>query len=262
MNNLKSIKLIFTLVLAFVGLSSWAQTIAPQPLSGKNLTKEYIQENLVYPTADFEKGNSGSVVIAMHIDKEGKVTNYAAKSTFSEAAAPIAMHLVKTIQWIPATHNGAAIDCDHEYEIEFSAKSYKRYWKRHERYEFEPSMETDSSYIIYENKQLEESPRVNFADGSNLAQFIYNNLRYPTEAKEREIQGTVRVEFVIETNGKVSNINVINSVGGGCDNEAIRLVQETRWIPGNKNGKYVRCHSMQDITFNIGNRNFQDGNSY
>ena len=262
MNNLRCAKLILAVALVFIGLSSRAQTIVPQPLSGKNLTKEYIQNNIVYPTTELENGNSGKVVVAMHIDKEGKASNYTVKSTFSEAAAPIALHLVKTIQWTPATYNGAAIDCDHEYEIEFSAKSYKRYWKRHERYQFEPAMEADSSYVIYENKQLEESPKANFADGNSLAQFIQNNLQYPTEAKEREIQGTVRVEFVIETNGNVSNINVVNSVGGGCDNEAIRLVQETHWIPGNKNGKYVRCHSMQDITFNIGSHNFQDGNSY
>lgn len=262
MNILKSSKRILTIVLAFSGLSLWAQNIAPQPLSGKNLTKDYIQENLIYPAADLEQGNSGKVVVAMHIDKEGKATNHNVKSTFSEAASPIALHLAKTIQWAPAMHNGIAIDAEHEYEIDFNAKSYKRYWKRHERYTLDAKMEADSSYIIYENNQLEESPRANFADGSSLAQFIYSNLRYPAEAKEREIQGTVRIEFVIETNGNVSNITVINSVGGGCDNEAVRLIQETHWIPGNKNGKYVRCHYMQDITFSIGNRNFQDGNSY
>lgn len=262
MNILKNTKLIIAAIFAFIGLSLAAQTIAPQPVSGKNATKDYIQENLIYPTADLEQDNSGKVVVAMHIDKEGKASQFAVKSTFSEAAAPIAMHLAKTILWLPATHNGIAIESDHDYTIDFSAKSYKRYWKRHERYGFEAAMEADSSYVIYENQQLEESPRFNSASETNLTQYIYNNMKYPTEAKEREIQGTVRIEFVIETNGNVSNINIINSVGGGCDNEAIRLIKETHWIPGTKNGKYVRCHSMQDITFSIGNRNFQDGNSY
>ena len=262
MNILKSFRLILPAILSFVGLSLAAQNIAPQPISGKNATKDYIQENLIYPTTDLENGNSGNVVISMHIDKEGKASQFAVKSTFSEEASPIAMHLVKTILWNPATHNGIAIESDHDYTVDFSAKSYKRYWKRHERYGFEAAMEADSSYVIYENRQLEESPRFNLANGENLPQYIYSNLKYPAEAKEREIQGTVRIEFVIETNGNVSNINIINSVGGGCDNEAIRLIKETHWIPGTKNGKYVRCHSMQDITFSIGNRNFQDGNSY
>ena len=59
-----------------------------------------------------------------------------------------------------------------------------------------------------------------------------------------------------------SRITVKKSVGGGCDNEAIRLLQETVWIPAEKNKKYVRSTGMQDITFSIGSHNFQDGNSY
>ena len=101
-----------------------------------------------------------------------------------------------------------------------------------------------------------------FADGSNMGKYIAHNLKFPEAAKEREIQGTVRLSFVVETNGSVSNIVVINSVGGGCDNEAVRLIQETVWAPAEKNGVYVRSHNMQDITFNIGQRNYQDGNSY
>ena len=66
----------------------------------------------------------------------------------------------------------------------------------------------------------------------------------------------------METDGAISNILVEQSVGGGCDNEAIRLMEGTRWIPAVKNGQYVRSRNEQDITFNFGTRNYQDGNSY
>ena len=122
---------------------------------------------------------------------------------------------------------------------------------------------TNISDKIYEEyRQLDEPAKAYFADGSNIITFLAKNLKFPAEAKEREIQGTVRSSFVVETDGSVSNIIIVNSVGGGCDNEAIRLIQETHWIPAEKDGKYVRSRNMQDITFNIGNRNFQDGNSY
>ena len=95
-----------------------------------------------------------------------------------------------------------------------------------------------------------------------MPHYILTNLKYPEAAKAGEIHGTVRLSFVVETNGNVSNITVLNSVGGGCDNEAIRLLQNTHWIPAVKNGKYVRSYNKQDITFNFGARNYQDGNSY
>ena len=124
------------------------------------------------------------------------------------------------------------------------------------------TLETDSSYQIYETRQLEEAAKPYFADGSTMPKYILSNLKYPEAAKAGEIHGTVRLNFIVETNGNVSNITVENSVGGGCDNEAIRLLQNTHWIPAVKNDKYVRSHHKQDITFNFGTRNYQDGNSY
>ncbi len=259
---MKHISSLFTLIVLFSGLRLTAQVAVPEPISGKALTKEYITQNLVYPQADLEQGNSGKVIVSFHVDAQGIASQYAVKSSFSEAASPIALHLVKTILWKPALISGLPSDYDFEYEVNFNAKSYKRYWKRHTRLEAPISLEADTSYKIYEYKQLNEVAKPYFADGGNMGKYIAANLKFPPEAKEREIQGTVRLSFVVETDGSVSNIVVVNSVGGGCDNEAIRLLQETIWTPAEKNGKYVRSTNMQDITFSIGSRNFQDGNSY
>lgn len=256
------LKLIIALTLLLSGMQMQAQIKEPEPVSGHTLTKEYITRNLVYPQNDLEQGNSGKVVIGFHTDAMGNASQYTVKSSFSEEASPIALHLVKTILWKPAIINGLPSEYNVEYEVDFHARNYKRHWKRHERLTAPLTLEADTSYTIYEYRQLEEVAKPYFANGGNMANFIYSNMKYPAEAKEREIQGTVRLSFVVETDGSISNIVVVNSVGGGCDNEAVRLLQETIWVPAEKNGKYVRSTSMQDITFSIGKRNFQDGNSY
>ena len=255
-------RLLFTMLILFAGMRLNAQITAPVPVAGHEVTEDYITRALVYPQADLEQGNSGKVVVSMHLDPQGMGSNYTIKSSFSEAASPIALHLVKTILWKPALNIGIPMEYDYEYEVNFNAKSYKRYWKRHERPVVPLTLEADTSYIVYEYRQLEEVARPYFADGGNMGKYITNNMQFPAEAKEREIQGTVRLSFVVETDGNVSNIVVVNSVGGGCDNEAIRLLEETVWLPAEKNGKYVRSTNMQDITFSIGAHNFQDGNSY
>ncbi len=263
-HNIMMIKrLIIALVLILTGHLAQAQNRQPEPVAGKNLTKDYFTQNLVYPEADLQQGNSGKVVVGMHIDKDGNPSDYSIISTFSEAASPIAIAMVKTILWQPALHGGIPIDCEHQYTVEFNAKSYKRYWKHHERPNLPLTLEADDSNKVYEDyHHLEQLARPYFADGSNIGTYIARNLKFPAEAKEREIQGTVRLSFVVETDGSISNIVIVNSVGGGCDNEAIRLMQETHWLPAEKDGKYVRSLNMQDITFSIGSRNFQDGNSY
>ena len=254
----------YVLAVLFVGFAAagFAQVNHATPKAGTELTEDFIEQNLVYPEADLAMGNTGKVVVAFHLDEKGHGSDYTVKETFSEAANDNALDLVKKIIWNPATKNMLAIESDMEYEVVYNAKAYKRYWKKHERVAIPMMHSADDSYQIFETRQLEETAKPYFADGSNMAQYILNNLEYPTAAKMAEVSGTVRLDFVVETNGNVSNITVNKSVGAGCDNEAIRLLQNTHWIPAVKNGKYVRSHNMQDITFTIGARNYQDGNSY
>lgn len=262
MNRLQNIR--FLLALLFVGCfaSSFAQISPAVPKSGHGLTEDFILQNQHYPEAELADKKSGDVVVAFHLDEKGQGSDYQIKESFSEAANADALDLVKKILWEPATQNMLPIAVDMDYTVEYHAKSYKRYWKKHERVEIPLALEADNSYNIYGLHQLEETAKPYFADGSNMANYILHNLKYPEAAKATEVFGTVTLSFIVETNGNVSNITIKNSVGGGCDNEAIRLLQDTHWIPAVKNGKYVRSYNTQDITFHIGERHYQDGNSY
>ena len=262
MNKLHIKRLVLSLLFAGCFATGFAQINPATPKSGHGLTEEFILQNQHYPEAELEAKKSGDVVVAFHLDDKGNGSDYQIKASFSEAANADALDLVRKILWEPATQNMLPIAIDMDYTVKYHAKSYKRYWKKHERVEIPLVLGADDSYKIYELHQLEETAKPYFADGSNMANYILNNLEYPEAAKATEVSGTVTLSFIVETDGSVSNITIKNSVGGGCDNEAIRLLQGTHWIPAVKNGKYVRSHNTQDITFNIGSRHYQDGNSY
>ncbi|MCR4848351.1 MAG: energy transducer TonB [Bacteroidales bacterium] len=262
MNKLNISRLLLVLLFTGCFVTGFAQINPAVPKSGHSLTEEYILQNQHYPEAELADKKSGDVVVAFHLDEKGVGSDYQIKESFSEAANADALDLVKKILWEPATQNMLPVAIDMDYTVRYHVKSYKRYWKKHERVEIPLTLEADDSYKIFTIHQLEETAKPYFADGSNMANYILSNLEYPQAAKATEVSGTVRLDFVVETDGSVSNITVKNSVGGGCDNEAIRLLQGTNWIPAVKNGKYVRSHNTQDITFNIGSRHYQDGNSY
>ena len=262
MKKLNNIRILLAILFAGMATMGFAQISPAVPKAGHSLTEAFIQENQHYPEAELNDKKSGDVVVTFHLDEKGNGSNYQIKKSFSEAANADALDLVKKILWNPATKNMLPVAIDMEYTVEYRAKTYNRYWKKHTPVTLPLTLEADTSYIIYEMRQLEELAKPYFADGSNMATYIVNNLEYPESAKAMEIQGTVRLDFIVETNGNVSNITIKNTVGGGCDNEAVRLLQETHWIPAVKNEKYVRSHNTQDITFNIGHRNYQDGNSY
>jgi len=82
--------------------------------------------------------------------------------------------------------------------------------------------------------------------------FLAKQIQYPQEAHESGIQGRVFVGFTVETNGAVSNVEVVKGIGGGCDEEAVRVVKSMpRWIPGKKQGKFVRVNLAIPISFRL-----------
>ena len=85
-----------------------------------------------------------------------------------------------------------------------------------------------------------------------MSEFLGKNIVYPEEAKEKNIQGTVLISFVIEKNGKITNAKVVRGIGGGCDEEALRVVNAMpKWKPGKQNGKNVRVQFALPIKFKL-----------
>jgi len=82
--------------------------------------------------------------------------------------------------------------------------------------------------------------------------FLGENLKYPQMAKESGIQGKVYVTFVVEPNGSVSGIKILRGIGGGCDEEAIRVTKlMPKWIAGKQRGKPVRVQFNMPIKFTL-----------
>jgi protein TonB len=98
---------------------------------------------------------------------------------------------------------------------------------------------------------VEEQPE--FPGGEEaLMNYLASNLRYPEQAKELDIQGTVIIEFVVETDGSVTNVVVKRGIGGGCDEEAVRVVKSMpKWKPGKQRGKPVRARYNLPVRFQL-----------
>ena len=80
-------------------------------------------------------------------------------------------------------------------------------------------------------------------------------MNYPQQAAELEIEGKVELYFIVETNGLPSNLIVKKTVGGGCTNEAIRIINELKWQAGFKNNIAVRSRKIMFIEFKLSNIN-------
>ena len=104
---------------------------------------------------------------------------------------------------------------------------------------------------VYDLGTVETAPE--FPGGQRkLLRLIKKNINYPAKARVNKIEGRVYVSFVVERNGDINGIQVIRGIGGGCDEEAIRVLRTTApWQPGTIGGKPVRTAYTLPIKFKL-----------
>jgi protein TonB len=78
---------------------------------------------------------------------------------------------------------------------------------------------------------------------------IQERINYPEMAKKANIQGRVYLQFIVNENGDVEDPVVLRGIGGGCDEEAIRVLRETKFSPGMQRGRPVRVRYALPIIF-------------
>ena len=85
-----------------------------------------------------------------------------------------------------------------------------------------------------------------------IMKFIGENFQYPKTASALGIEGKVYVQFVVEKDGKLTDIKVMRGLGNGCDEEAIRTINlMPKWTPGKQEGKNVRVRYVLPISFKL-----------
>ena len=83
---------------------------------------------------------------------------------------------------------------------------------------------------------------------------VYENIKYPRQAQTLGIEGKVFIQFVVGKDGKLTDITVIRGIGGGCDEEAIRVIKNApNWKAGKQRGRPVRVKMVLPITFRMVN---------
>jgi TonB family protein len=108
--------------------------------------------------------------------------------------------------------------------------------------------EEETSSVFISVQQMPSFP------GGDVARkkYLSKKLKYPVQASENGIQGVVYVSFVVKTDGSLANFKILHGIGGGCDEEALRVVKlMPRWKPGRQNGKSVRTLINMPVYFKL-----------
>jgi TonB family protein len=227
--------------------------IAAHPYSEQKLLQEFLCAEVVYPELALNQGIQGKVVLSFIVEKDGSVSHARVQETVSPEIDGEALRLFRMLLWEPATSFGQPVVSENEFPINFNIKKYTKHCKTRgyitSEYPFTP---VDTSNKVYDYSLTDRKPYPVFEEkGMKLESFISKNIKYPETAYRQNLSGKVSLRFVVELQGRVSNIKVLSPIGGGCTQEAIRLLRLLQWMPGIKNQTAVRTFMNLDIEFKL-----------
>ena len=260
------------LLLCFVGVKAQYDIVA-QPgdyieaenYGGKVEFKRFLQQEMNYPEKAFANKIEGTVELSFVVaSKTGKTSQLKVKQSVSPELDAEAIRLYKMLLFVPSHYLGEKVTTYSTLKFKFSTKAYKRYCKKRRYGTIDLS--NDTSNVVFQNDQIRIKPKIVFKDTlANISTFIQKNLKYPDGTFRLNITGVVKLFFVVEPSGRITNIKVLKDLGGGATNETIRLLKLTKWEPGkDKKGNKVRVSNQFEVNFNLSNESGMDvlPNSY
>ena len=144
--------------------------------------------------------------------------------------------------------NDIEVETDIEIDAEATQETVIEYYVPYvpEEEEEEEIEEAEPIFVVVESMPC-------FPGGvSELMKYFHKNLKYPVLAKESGIQGIVFITFVVEKDGSVTDVRVLRGIGGGCDEEAIRVAKHMpNWIPGKQRNIPVRVSFNLPVKFKL-----------
>jgi TonB family protein len=231
-----------------------AQSYVPaKTFSEKKHLQDFLCAEVVYPEDALGNGVEGKVVLSFTVKKDGQVSDLIVKRKVSPDLDKEAIRLFRMILREPALKYGMPVSSSAEFPVDFNIRKYNKHCKQRgyitTTYPYEPF---DTSGKVYDFEETDKQPKVVFENkGMTLERFIEKNIKYPEAAYRQNLSGKVVLKFVVEPQGRISNLKVISPIGGGCTQEAIRILYLLQWMPGIKDDMAVRTFSKLEISFKL-----------
>jgi TonB family protein len=257
---LKKVFFILSLIYAFAGSAQTDKSAAieARAAGGKEQVEQVLETQLTLPKSILTSGFEKDITIFFELNASGSAINLKFEGGLNNL---LRIEMERMFRFLKFNKIEGYLDETQSYFLTFklSTDKYSRYFKQKSKYNLKKGVVADSSYIIY--TKADKSPEYFRKGDDGLAEFILSEIEYPKLAIEKSIEGTVVIEFVVETNGFVTGLVPKQTISGGCTDEAIRLVRLTKWQPAVLNNKLVRYKTTYPITFSLRNVNKEGGTS-
>lgn len=224
-----------------------------------NAFRAWAQRQIVYPAEAIKQGIEGRVVLSFVIEADGSVSNIVALQSPDQLLTDEARRVIASSPagaWTPGQQRGKNVAVKYTLPVDF------RFTKT------EPALAVDEATFDPATGTIQTTPAgddepflvaetmPSFQSGDILAfrQWVQMKIKYPSEALKEKLYGRVVASFVVEKDGSVSGIDVLQSPGKALADEARRVIGSVpagAWTPGRQRGQAVRVKYTMPVDFLI-----------
>ena len=209
-----------------------------------------VSASTIYSESFAQKTSEGIKISGSVVDQEGKIVKGAViliKGTTSGTATDLDGNFNLTVPSESSVLVVSFIDFKEE-EVTVGEKRKFQISLQAEEKTTQVSFQlSENGFMVHDQVDQLPKPFVGF-DAWN--QYLAKNIKYPKSARESNMQGTVIVGFEVQEDGTVSNVEVIRGIGGECDQEAVRIIEEgPAWNPAKLANKAVATQISMPIRF-------------
>jgi TonB family protein len=211
----------------------------PVPEGGMRAFYEYVQKELKYPEQAKNQGIEGRVFVQFVVDRDGSITDVQTIRGIGGGCDEEAVRVIaNSPKWVPGKQRGETVKVRMILPITFSIG---------------PKITENGQTVTAREVQAGETERP-MPEGGMKAfyDYVQKELKYPEQAKNQGIQGRVYVQFVVDKDGSITDVKTIRGIGGGCDEEAVRLITNSpKWVPGKQQGETIEVTMTLPVTFRL-----------
>jgi len=241
---------------------------------------EHIYSNLKYPASARDQNVEGMVVVQFVVEKDGSITGSKILRDIGAGCGTESQRVVDAMPtWRPGLQGGKAVRVQYILPVKFKLEGpapeekvveskmvtvvgFGSNNKEMIKEKLVKRSEIPASDDLY--KVAQEMPRLIGCEDqatstaraecaeAKMLEFIYTNIKYPKEARAKGIDGVTIVQFVVNTDGTMSNLTVVRDPGAGLGAEAKRVIGNLpKWIPGKQDGKTVKVIYTLPVRFKL-----------
>ena len=225
------------------------ETLRSQCQAGKMY--QFIGEHLKYPEEDRAKGLEGMGVVQFVVQPDGEMSDIQVVRSPSPAMEKEMMRLMQAMadlpqKWIPGRHEGIPVPVALTLPIKFKLDDKAA----------DLTAENETPVIFPGCAEITDKAEQQLCSQQGIYKFIGQHLKYPEADQKNRIEGTAIAKFVINENGRMTNIEVVRSPSETMKTEVLRVMElmansAGAWRPARKEGKVVASEMVLPVKFKL-----------